>query len=389
MNKKKPAISHKPKRTLQSERTYKFIVSGGGTGGHIFPAISIARALEAAVPGCELLFVGAQGRMEMERVPAAGYRIVGLPITGIQRSLSAQNLLFPFRLLASLGQAAKVVRAFRPDAVVGVGGYASGPLLFAAQLRGIPTFIQEQNAYAGLTNKWLAGRVRKAYVAYEGMDKYFPADRVVLTGNPIRTDLFALEHQSAASLQHFGLLPNKPVLLVIGGSLGARTLNESVHAGLDALVAAGVQLIWQTGKAYAGKAAEAVAPFKDQGIFTAPFIDRMDLAFSAANLIVSRAGAGTISELAVVGKPVILVPSPHVAEDHQTKNAKALAQRNAAILIPDDAAREELMGAAMRLLKDVDGCNRLSAQLKQFDRRNAAAEIAADILNEIAKGGKQ
>lgn len=373
---------------MQPKHTYKFIVSGGGTGGHIFPAISIARALEAAVPGCELLFVGAKGRMEMERVPAAGYRIVGLPITGIQRSLSAQNLLFPFRLLKSLWQASRIVSGFGPDAVVGVGGYASGPMLFAAQLKGIPTFIQEQNAYAGLTNKWLAGRVRKAYVAYEGMEKYFPADRVVLTGNPIRTDLFALEHQSAASLQHFGLLTNRPVLLVIGGSLGARTLNESVHAGLAALVEAGVQLIWQTGKAYAGKAAEAVAPYQGKGIFTAPFIDRMDLAFSAANLIVSRAGAGTISELAVVGKPVILVPSPHVAEDHQTKNAKALAQRNAAILIPDDAAREELVGAAMRLMKDVDGCNRLSAQLKQFDRRNAAAEIAADILNEIAKGGQ-
>lgn len=373
---------------MQPKRTYKFIVSGGGTGGHIFPAISIARALEAAVPGCELLFVGAKGRMEMERVPAAGYRIVGLPITGIQRSLSAQNLLFPFRLLKSLWQASRIVSGFGPDAVVGVGGYASGPLLFAAQLKGIPTFIQEQNAYAGLTNKWLAGRVRKAYVAYEGMDAYFPANRVVLTGNPIRQDLFALAHQSPESLSAFGLGAGKPVLLVIGGSLGARTLNESVHAGLQALVEAGVQLIWQTGKAYAGKAAEAVAPYQGKGIFTAPFIDRMDLAFGAANLIVSRAGAGTISELAVVGKPVILVPSPHVAEDHQTKNARALAQRNAAILIPDDAAREELMGSALRLLRDAETCSRLSAQLKQFDRRHAAAEIAADILNEIAKGGR-
>ena len=363
-------------------------MSGGGTGGHIFPAISIARALEAAVPGCEVLFVGAKGRMEMERVPAAGYRIIGLPITGIQRSLSAQNLLFPIRLLKSLWQASRIVNSFSPDAVVGVGGYASGPLLFAAQLKGIPTFIQEQNAYAGLTNKWLAGRLRKAYVAYEGMDAYFPTDRVVLTGNPIRQDLFALPHQSSESLSAFGLSAGKPVLLVIGGSLGARTLNESVHAGLQALVAAGVQLIWQTGKSYAHKAAEAVSPYQGMGIFTAPFIDRMDLAFSAANLVVSRAGAGTISELAVVGKPVILVPSPHVAEDHQTKNAKALAMRNAAILISDDAAREELMGSALRLLKDVDACNRLSAQLKQFDRRNAAAEIAADILNEIAKGGR-
>ena len=373
---------------MQPKPTYKFIVSGGGTGGHIFPAISIARALEAAVPGCELLFVGAKGRMEMERVPAAGYRIIGLPITGIQRSLSAQNLWFPFLLLKSLWQALRIVSGFRPDAVVGVGGYASGPLLFAAQLKGIPTFIQEQNAYAGLTNKWLAGRVRKAYVAYEGMDAYFPADRLVLTGNPIRQDLFALEHQSPESLAAFGLNAGKPVLLVIGGSLGARTLNESVDAGLSALVEAGVQLIWQTGKAYAHKAAEAVAPYQGKGIFTAPFIDRMDLAFSAANLIVSRAGAGTISELAVVGKPVILVPSPHVAEDHQTKNARALASRNAAILIPDDAAHEELMGSALRLMRDVETCNRLSAQLKQFDRRHAAAEIAADILNEIAKGGR-
>jgi UDP-N-acetylglucosamine--N-acetylmuramyl-(pentapeptide) pyrophosphoryl-undecaprenol N-acetylglucosamine transferase len=374
---------------MQSPKSIqRFIISGGGTGGHIFPAISIARALEQAAPGCELLFVGAQGRMEMERVPAAGYRIEGLPISGIQRSLSLQNLKFPFRLLASLWQARGIVRRFKPHAVVGVGGYASGPLLYAAQWQGIPTFIQEQNAYAGLTNKWLAGRVKRAYVAYEGMERYFPAGCIQITGNPIRQDLFSLKHQSAESLSHFKLTAGNPVVLVLGGSLGARMLNHSTRSALPLLAKAGVQLIWQTGKSFAPEAAAALQAEAELSGWTGAFIDRMDLAYSAADLIISRAGAGTISELAVVGKPVVLVPSPHVAEDHQTKNALALTSKQAALLVRDAEAGDKLYKQVIELLNNADLQQSLRSNLVAFDRRNAASEIAADILKTIETGGK-
>lgn len=371
-----------------AKATYRFIVSGGGTGGHIFPAISIARALEAAAPGAELLFVGAQGRMEMERVPAAGYKIEGLWISGIQRSTSVKNLSFPLKLWASVQKSLRILRRFQPDAVIGVGGFASGPLLYAAQLKGIPTFIQEQNAYAGLTNKWLAGKVKRAYVAYEGMERYFPADRIRITGNPIRQDLFNLSHQNPVALAHFGLRADHPVLLVIGGSLGARTLNHSTRDGLSALAAAGVQLIWQTGKAFAAEAAAAVAKHPEAGFYTSPFLERMDWAYSAADLIISRAGAGTISELAVVGKPVILVPSPHVAEDHQTKNAQALTARGAAWVVRDADAARELLAKGLELLNDAAAQAGLRSALQVFDRRNAAAQIADDILEYLGKEGR-
>lgn len=371
-----------------AKATYRFIVSGGGTGGHIFPAISIARALEAAAPGAELLFVGAQGRMEMERVPAAGYKIEGLWISGIQRSTSLKNLSFPLKLWASVQKSLRILRRFQPDAVIGVGGFASGPLLYAAQLKGIPTFIQEQNAYAGLTNKWLAGKVKRAYVAYEGMERYFPADRIRITGNPIRQDLFNLPHQNPVAMAHFGLRADRPVLLVIGGSLGARTLNHSTRDGLSALAAAGVQLIWQTGKAFAAEAAAAVAKHPEAGFYTSPFLERMDWAYSAADLIISRAGAGTISELAVVGKPVILVPSPHVAEDHQSKNAQALAARGAAWVVRDTDAAQQLVAKGLALLDDEAAQAGLRSALQAFDRRNAAAQIAADILQYLGKEGQ-
>ncbi len=371
-----------------AKATYRFIVSGGGTGGHIFPAISIARALEAAAPGAELLFVGAQGRMEMERVPAAGYKIEGLWISGIQRSTSVKNLSFPLKLWASVQKSLRILRRFQPDAVIGVGGFASGPLLYAAQLKGIPTFIQEQNAYAGLTNKWLAGKVKRAYVAYEGMERYFPADRIRITGNPIRQDLFNLTHQNPDAMAYFGLRADRPVLLVIGGSLGARTLNHSTRDGLSALAAAGVQLIWQTGKAFADEAAAAVATHPEAGFYTSPFLERMDWAYSAADLIISRAGAGTISELAVVGKPVILVPSPHVAEDHQTKNAQALGARGAAWVVRDAAAAQELVAKGLELLQDKAAQAELRSALRAFDRRNAAAQIAEDILQYLGKEGQ-
>ncbi len=366
--------------------TYRFILSGGGTGGHLFPAIAIANALKAAQPDCEILFVGAQGRMEMERVPKAGYKIEGLWISGIQRSLSWQNLLFPVKLMASLVKSLHILRSFRPHAVIGVGGYASGPVLLAAQWSRVPTFIQEQNAHAGVTNKVLAKGVMQAYVAYSGMEKYFPADKISLSGNPIRQDLFALESKKDEALTHFGLDANKPVLLVVGGSLGARTINRSVLAGLEQLSAAGIQLIWQTGKGFAAEAATAVN--KQSGIWTSPFIERMDLAFAAATSIVSRAGAGTISELAVVGKAAILVPSPNVAEDHQTKNALALSSVGAAILIKDNEAATALLPAAINLLQDQTRQQQLAQAIRAFDKRNAAAEIAADILKHIGREAK-
>ncbi|MDP2188783.1 MAG: undecaprenyldiphospho-muramoylpentapeptide beta-N-acetylglucosaminyltransferase [Sphingobacteriaceae bacterium] len=364
----------------QPKRPYRFIISGGGTGGHIFPAISIANALQAAAPGTELLFVGALGRMEMERVPLAGYKIEGLWISGIQRSLSAQNLLFPFKVLSSLWKSIRIIRNFKPDAVVGVGGYASGPLLFMAQLLGIPSFIQEQNAYAGLTNKLLAGRVKRAYVAYPDMERYFKADKIQITGNPIREVIKNIPADRSEALAFFGLEPGKPILLVLGGSLGARTLNRSLVAGMPALAKNNVQLIWQTGAGFAKEARERIAPFAKDGFYTSDFINRMDLAFSAADIIVSRAGAGTISELAVVGKPVILVPSPHVAEDHQTKNALALSNQDAAMLVRDEAAEKVLIDAVIDLLHDQPRQQRMSAQIGTFARARAAEEIAEDML---------
>jgi UDP-N-acetylglucosamine--N-acetylmuramyl-(pentapeptide) pyrophosphoryl-undecaprenol N-acetylglucosamine transferase len=364
----------------QPKRPYRFIISGGGTGGHIFPAISIANALQAAAPGTELLFVGALGRMEMERVPLAGYKIEGLWISGIQRSLSTQNLLFPFKVLSSLWKALRILRRFKPDAAVGVGGYASGPLLFMAQLLGIPSFIQEQNAYAGLTNKLLAGRVKRAYVAYPDMERYFKADKIQITGNPIREVIKNIPADRSEALAFFGLEPGKHVLLVLGGSLGARTLNRSLVAGMPVLAKHNVQLIWQTGAGFAKEARERIAPFAKDGFYTSDFINRMDLAFSAADIIVSRAGAGTISELAVVGKPVILVPSPHVAEDHQTKNALALSNQDAAMLVRDESAEKVLIYAVIDLLQDQPRQQRMSAQIGNFARARAAEEIAEDML---------
>jgi UDP-N-acetylglucosamine--N-acetylmuramyl-(pentapeptide) pyrophosphoryl-undecaprenol N-acetylglucosamine transferase len=318
--------------------------------------------------------------MEMERVPLAGYKIEGLWISGIQRSLSAQNLLFPFKVLSSLWKALRILRRFKPDAVVGVGGYASGPLLFMAQLLGIPSFIQEQNAYAGLTNKLLAGRVKRAYVAYPAMERYFKADKIQITGNPIREVIKNIPADRSEALAFFGLEPGKPVLLVLGGSLGARTLNRSLVAGMPVLAKHNVQLIWQTGAGFAKEARERIAPFAKDGFYTSDFINRMDLAFSAADIIVSRAGAGTISELAVVGKPVILVPSPHVAEDHQTKNALALSNQDAAILVRDEAAEKVLIDAVIDLLNDQPRQQRMSAQISTFARARAAEEIAEDIF---------
>lgn len=357
---------------------YRIIISGGGTGGHIFPAVAIANELRRRQPDAEILFVGANGRMEMTRVPEAGYDIVGLDISGLQRRLTPQNLMFPVRVFRSVRKAGKIIEKFRPEAVVGVGGYASAPILLAATSRGIPALIQEQNSYAGLVNKLLGRRVNRICVAYEGMDKFFPKDKLVLTGNPVRTEIAA--GARAEALAFFGLSPEKKTLLVIGGSLGARTLNEATAAALSRLQAAGVQLLWQTGKLYYPTAKEQAAPFAAAGLQALEFVQRMDLAYAAADVVVSRAGALSVSELCLTGKPSILVPSPNVAEDHQTKNAMALVRRQAALLVTDAEAPARLYDEALSLLDDEPRQRQLSANVRALAHPEATAAIVDELL---------
>jgi UDP-N-acetylglucosamine--N-acetylmuramyl-(pentapeptide) pyrophosphoryl-undecaprenol N-acetylglucosamine transferase len=354
----------------------RIIISGGGTGGHIFPAVSIANELKKINPENEILFVGALGRMEMEKVPAAGYKIIGLQISGIQRKFSLSNFLIPFKVLSSVMKAKKIIREFKPHVAVGVGGYASAPLLYAATGMKIPSLIQEQNSYAGITNKILSKRVQRICVAYDGMEKYFPADKITHTGNPIRQDIADLEYKKEEALQYFNLSSDKKILLVIGGSLGARTINESMQAGIEKLIANNVQLIWQTGKSFS--AAENI---KREGIKSHAFITRMDLAYAIADVVISRAGASSVSELAVVAKPCILVPSPNVAEDHQTKNAMALVNKNAAILIRDNEAKEKLVDAAIELFRDEAKQKDLKENISKLAIKNSAERI----VNEIYK----
>lgn len=358
----------------------KFIISGGGTGGHIFPAIAIADALKRKLPQASILFVGAKGRMEMEKVPAAGYAIKGLWISGLQRRITTQNLLFPVKVISAYFMARSIIRNFKPDAVIGVGGYASGPTLRAAISMKIPTIIQEQNSYPGITNKVLATGVKRICVAYEGMEKYFPAKRIVITGNPVRRDISSLDDKRAEALSFFGLRANIPTLLIIGGSLGARTINESILHSLGLLLENGLQVIWQTGIAFAEKAAAAVEENANKGICTFAFITRMDMAYAAADIVVSRAGAIAISELCLVGKPAILIPSPNVAEDHQTKNALALVKKNAALLVRDSEAREELGKHIILLANDAPLKAQLSANIRQLAFPEAADRIADEIM---------
>lgn len=367
---------------------YKVVISGGGTGGHIYPAIAIANALKELMPGTEILFVGAQGRMEMEKVPAAGYKIEGLWISGIQRRLTLDNLLFPVKVLSSYRRAKQIIREFKPDIAIGVGGYASFPLLFAASRMGIPTLIQEQNGYAGVANKFLASKAEKICVAYEGMEKFFPSEKLVLTGNPVRKDIVSVDAKKQQAYEHFGLDAEKKTLLVIGGSLGARTINESTDLGLEQFEKENIQVLWQTGKWYIDQARKRAEAFKNVRVFD--FIYEMDLAYAAANLVVSRAGALSISELSLVGKPVILVPSPNVAEDHQTKNAMALVQKEAALLIKDDAAREHLVKAVISLADNSDLQERLGNNIRTLGRPDAAMEIAGLVRStiEIAQSKK-
>lgn len=364
-------------------QAYKIIISGGGTGGHIFPAIAIANALKTKFPNVDILFVGAEGKMEMEKVPAAGYKIIGLPIMGLQRRLTLENLKFPFMLLKSMRMAKRILNEFQPNVVVGVGGYASGPLLKAATKMKIPALIQEQNSYPGITNKMLAGKVQKICVAYQGMEKFFPKDKIVLTGNPVRQDIKNLEAKRERAIEHFELDKNKKTILVIGGSLGAKTINESIDAGLEKIVDKNMQLLWQTGKWYAGKAAKAVEPFQDKHIKTMPFIAKMDYAYAVADLVISRAGASSISELCIAAKATVFVPSPNVAEDHQTKNAMALVNQNAALLVKDMEAKNKLVPQVLEVLDDELLLTKLRRNISKMAFNDSAEIIADEVMKLI------
>lgn len=368
------------KLPLQGAGGLRVIISGGGTGGHIFPAIAIANALKKLDPATEILFVGALGRMEMEKVPAAGYQIIGLNIQGIQRGSILKNLLLPFKLIGSLFKAMSIISDFKPDAAVGVGGYASGPLLYAASLKGVPYLIQEQNSYAGITNKRLGKKAKKICVAFDGMDKFFPAASIIKTGNPIRRESVAIAGKREEALASYQLSAAKKTILITGGSLGARTLNNSLMAGLEKIIAANVQLIWQTGKVYYKGIIEKLGENYHPGIKIMEFVNRMDLAYAAADVIISRAGAGTIAELCVVQKPVVLVPSPNVAEDHQTKNAQALVANDAAIFIADSDAEAQLVDKTLALLQDKDLQQKLSTNIGKMAMPDADEVIAKEVI---------
>lgn len=360
----------------------RVIISGGGTGGHIFPALAIANEIKARNPDAKILFVGAEGKMEMEKVPAAGYTIVGLPIVGLQRKLTFSNFLLPFKLLSSLSKARSVIKNHKPQVVIGVGGYASGPTLKMAQQLGIPTVIQEQNSYPGKTNRLLAKKAKAICVAYKNLDDVFPEKLIHLTGNPVRAELSSMNLSKEAAFACFpDLDPNKKTILVIGGSLGAKTLNESVLIGADLIEEKGYQLLWQCGKYYHEAMKEEVAKNKTKNIVLTDFIARMDAAYTLADVIISRAGALSISELCLVGKPTIFVPSPNVSEDHQTKNAMALVNENAAVIIKDSEARNKLIQESINVLEN----ERWSLSLSESISKMALPNATQDIVNTIEK----
>jgi len=365
-----------------SRQQHKVIISGGGTGGHIFPAIAIANALKKMDATIEILFVGALGRMEMEKIPKAGYNIEGLPIAGLQRKLDWRNFLLPFKVINSLMKARAIVKKFQPDVAVGVGGYASAPLLYAASRMNIPCLIQEQNSYAGITNKRLSKRAQKICVAYDGMEKFFPREKILLTGNPVRKDILNLESKREEGMKFFGLRSDQKILLVIGGSLGARTINDSIREHLNEISSAGIQVLWQTGKNYFEVNSTAAKNFSEQ-IKVHAFIDRMDLAYAVADVVISRAGALSIAELCLAKKPSILVPSPNVAEDHQTKNAMALVSKNSALLVKDNEAKEKLVSEVFSLMKDEGMQRELSKNIAALAKPNADDDIAKEVLKLI------
>jgi len=356
------------------------LLSGGGTGGHIYPAVAIANELKARHPEAEFLFVGANGRMEMEKIPQLGYKIEGLNISGIQRSLTLKNLSFPFKLLQSLYRAGKILRKFRPNVVIGTGGYASGPTLYMASLKNIPSLIQEQNSYPGITNKLLAKKAEKICVAYDGLEKYFPKEKMIKTGNPVRQDLLDIESKRAEGLAHFGLDPKKTTIAVIGGSLGAKRINEMIAQHLETLLDKGLQVLWQTGKLYIDRF-EALG--KKEGVIMKAFIQRMDLFYAAADVLISRAGAGTISELCIVGKPVLFIPSPNVAEDHQTKNALSVVNEDAALMIKESEL-ESFEEVVLGIVGDPGKRKDLSENIKKLALPDATRKIA-DEVEKIVK----
>lgn len=364
----------------------KVIISGGGTGGHIFPALAIANALRRRNPQTEILFVGALGRMEMERVPAAGYEIVGLPVAGFDRKRLWRNFGVIVKLADSLVRARKIIKEFKPDIAVGVGGYASGPVLKQAQKRGIPTLLQEQNSYAGVTNRMLAAKAGKICVAYENMERFFPKETIVMTGNPVRADIVNTAITPAEARTALGMEPDRPLVLVVGGSLGARTINESITRSIDSITATGAQILWQTGKLYYD-GCRAVAEGKPH-VKAVPFISDMAVAYRAADLLVSRAGASTISEIQLLGIPSVLVPSPNVAEDHQRKNALALADRNAAVMIPDTEASDRLGEAVTGLMADPEKRKSLGENALKMALRDSDEKIVDCIYSLLDDNGK-
>ena len=370
---------------MNQQKHKRIIISGGGTGGHIFPAISIANALRKIDAETEILFVGAEGRMEMEKIPAAGYRIIGLPVAGLYRSLTFKNFSVLIKLLKSLRKAKKVIKEFGPNVVVGVGGYASGPVLRQAGRMGIPTLIQEQNSYAGVTNKLLAKRASTICVAYDGMEKYFPSGKIIKTGNPVRQNFDNLKSLQDEALTYFNLKKEFPVILVLGGSLGAGSINTSLSDNINVLRDSDCQWLWQTGKYYFENVKALVSLSFSENISVHGFINRMDYAYAAADIIISRSGAGTISELCLVGKPVILIPSPNVAEDHQTRNAKALSTSNAALLIEDNMASRTLVDEAIKLISDKSRRDMLSENILKMADRDADIRIAREILKLATK----
>jgi len=360
----------------------RVIISGGGTGGHIFPAIAIADEIKKRNPKAEILFIGAQGKMEMEKVPAAGYRIEGLTIVGFQRKLTFSNFLLPFKIIKSLLKARSILKEFKPQAVVGVGGYVSGPTLQAATMLKLPTLVQEQNSFPGKTNKLLASKVNVLCTAYDGLDKFFPKEKIRLTGNPVRHDMVSIDGKREEAMNYYGFDSSKKTILIIGGSLGARTLNNALVENIAGIARHDeIQILWQSGKLYYEQMLEIMNQKKVGSIKLVQFIDRMDLAYAAADVIISRAGAISVSELCLIGKPVVLVPSPNVAEDHQTKNAMALVNKNAAILVKDTEATQHLFSVVFQLMTDESRMMTYSSEIKKLAKPNATA----DIVNELEK----
>ena len=357
----------------------KFMLSGGGTGGHIYPAVAIANELKSRFPDAEFLFVGAEDKMEMQKVPQSGYKIEGLWIAGLQRKLTLQNAMFPFKLLSSLWKSRNLIKRFKPDVVIGTGGFASGPLLQMANTLDIPTVIQEQNSYPGITNKLLSKKANKICVAYENLDRFFPKEKMILTGNPVRQDLIDIEGKRAEALQYFKLDKKKKILLVLGGSLGARRMNQLIEKELDKFIAQDVQVIWQCGKLYF----EDYKKYNQDNVQVLAFIDRMDLVYAAADIVISRAGASSVSELCIVGKPVIFIPSPNVAEDHQTKNAQAIVDKKGALMLKESELDSQFSLVFEALLKDLGKQEQLSKYIKRLALPNATKEIVDEIVKLI------